>query len=712
MTYLYSHCKVCAWVIAIAIAISTGSVLGVPQYSDSFEGTAEGSLPSGWGAQSGTAVVTQLQAAVAADWVGTEPDPTGTNLLYVAQDADATNGTPVTGTATSNVWVDMWISPNLYDGVETNRSVADVGGSSAVFFFNTNGNPVVLDGDTPPRNWVVLTDATLTDNDSGETNMQRVTVYMNYSNDTWDLFIKGLLVEENIDFYDTGNTELSRLTLSDDVYADMITVSASNYPGSDTWASGVEFSSDQDFDRIEDSWELHHFGDVADHSPGTDTDGDGRTDSQEYQDGTDPNDGSDASWVIPYFEQFTFGSVGELDAPYQALTELVDGVAIQNSEYIGAMSGASGDGRGISLAGGGISVVVSNITGTATNIFCQVYVQPVACPEVPSNAVSDEAAAICVVSNTLYVYSGQEWTKTTPELTDDNLTNGTWVGLAAHLDYNADQWDLYYTFSGNLENSMQKLNASPMAFGSNSTAFTELIITNESSVATYVDAIAVSYSHEPTDGAYTNLAIFERLGGQAQITEVPPYNYDVMKLFDDGGTDLPTEMAYDLALGLSENDTVLVSNKIYTVTGGKLTKEAAGHDTLTEGTPLLLTRLPGADTLTFYPYSNVTALVTDFEVTADSLGASSAGRTDVAVPTYLGDCFDINDATMQPFPDAGQDDELFFYDPDTYRTTKFKWNDTLNKWQYKGSTIEKEICPGITAFTYYRKSTGEVTWAL
>ncbi len=716
MTYLYSHCKVCAWVVAIAIAISGSSVLAVNQYNDNFE-TDLGD----WGAAAGTVVTTNLQDGMS--WVpASEPNAAGTDVMYVAQDADATNATPVTSGTSSNVWIDMWIAPNLYDGVATNRDFSEVSGSAVAFFFDTNGHVVVNQG-SGSTNWTIITtdhsgDAVVTtDNDASPTNMQRTTVYMNYANDTWDLFLQGRLVQENLDF-NTSKSQLERITLSDDVYADMITVSATNYPSADTWAAGVTLDSDEDGDGMDDAYELHYFGDIASHYSSTDTDGDGRTDGEEYLDGTDPTDSNDKSWVIPYFEKFAgVASVPtNITDSYRAFTKLAGNATVTDTSL-----SAMGDSRGIALSSGGISVVVSNTA--ATNVFCQVYVQPVPCTEIPTTIVDDEAAAICVVTNTLYVWNDTAWEATS--ISGSQLTNGTWIGLAAHLDYNAQKWDLYYSADNTFVTDMTKVNTAPLDFNngySGSGKFTELIITNESSVTAHVDAVAVSLSYSPTHTNYTNLVIFERAEGEDQILAMPPYTYANQKIID-GGT---TRFGQDLSIGLFPGDEILTpAGETYELAASGVWSTLDTPTAVTNAAEgLLLTRLPGSDTLAFYPYSNVVAWSSQAE--AKGTNDAARGRTDLVVPaTFPGGCIDINENDSMGFDSGGsgdpahQWDEILFYNTVTKKTRKFQYvlsgtnpqASAPGDWLYKGTKVGFTVCPG-DSFMYYNKQSGDITWVL
>jgi hypothetical protein len=292
---------------------------------------------------------------------------------------------------------------------------------------------------------------------------------------------------------------------------------------------------------------------VAAHSSSTDTDGDGRTDAAEYVDGTDPNDGNYDSWAIPYFEKFASGANGQaLATTFSAFTWLA-GTATITDTHLTAMS----DNLGIALSAGGLKVGVTNSAGS--NVFCQVYVKPVACVEIPSNAVTTaEAAAVCVVTNRLYVYNDTGWAPTS--IFGPHLTNGTtWIGLAAHLVYDGSgggTWDLYYTDDNEFSSEMTKVNTDPYLFNTSyggAGLFTELIMKTESTVVTHVDAVAVSLSSRPTHTDYTNLVIFERSGGAESVAAKPPYHYATSLIATNVGA---TDLGRDLSIGLFENDEI------------------------------------------------------------------------------------------------------------------------------------------------------------
>ncbi|NQU41412.1 MAG: hypothetical protein HQ523_15805 [Lentisphaerae bacterium] len=704
----YSHQRFSVWAgLLVAVAMVANVASGAVEWNDDFEGYPLGSLGSStneW-AFTGTGDAAAAVTNGALTYSGTAPAD-GTQALYVPQDTVATASTNDAGG--TNVWVDMYIQPNLYDGVAPNRAVPATG--SAIFMFASNGVLVVHEGATP-TNWVQKT----TDIGGAAvsaitgTKMVRVTAYLNYGSDSYALFMDDQLIDESIAFR-TSIDDFDSVEIDSDAYVDNVWVSSTQYPDGAGTASDIPLTGDADNDGLPDAYELYHFGAALAHLPGTDTDGDGRSDAGEYQDGTDPNDANSVSWVIPYFEKFAAGANGQaLDTTFNAFTELA-GTATITDTHLTAMS----DERGIALSAGGLSVVVSNAAGT--NVFCQVYVKPVACPEIPAGVVTDQAAAICVVSNVLYVYNDTNWEATT--ISGAQLTNGTWIGLAAHLVYNGvngqGTWDLYYTADDVFVSQMTKVNAAPYLFNDGYVGdgiFSELVITNESSVTTHVDAVAVSLSYSPTHTDYTNLVIFERVAGDNTVAARPPYNYANPKISDGGGL---TALGDDLSIGLFPGDSVLVSNQFEYVlqNSGVFNREVGASDpTIKTTTGLVIKRKPGSDTLAFYPYSNVVNW-SSTEI-AVSTTDPAKGRTDLVVPsTYPGGCIDINDKNSLGFDGTANDsDELLFFNPNTRRTKKFHYSTASSSWLWRGQLITFQVCPG-DAFMYYNRTASSVTWTL
>lgn len=68
-------------------------------------------------------------------------------------------------------------------------------------------------------------------------------------------------------------------------------------------------AQDSDFDGLPDDWEILHFGDLSSNGPGDDPDFDGNDNSIELADGTDPDDGSSASYRLSYGVAAGIGTV-------------------------------------------------------------------------------------------------------------------------------------------------------------------------------------------------------------------------------------------------------------------------------------------------------------------------------------------------------------------------------------------------------------------
>jgi hypothetical protein len=342
--------------------------------------------------------------------------------------------------------------------------------------------------------------------------------------------------------------------------------------------------------------------------------------------------------------------------------------------------------------------------------------------------VDNEAAAICFTTNAsgdgiMHAWDDTNWVNVATNALF--VDSSTWIGLAAHLVYDGGgegSWDLYYTTSNQFVSAMTKVGSGPFSFNDGydgPNEFRELVITNESSVTTYVDAVAVSLSYSPTHTDYTNLVIFERVAGEDTVAAMPPYSYANSQILTGVPPTDMTPLGYDMSIGLFPGDELLHNGVTY-----RLQHEGSenvwtlpyGGDPSVVSTSagMLLSRLPGSDTLAFYPYSNLVSWSMQGEAVPNA--GVTDGRTDFVVPsTFPGGCIDINDNNSLGFDGAdGGDkantwDEILFFNPTTKRTRKFQYNGT--DWTYKGRVVEFEVCPG-DAFMYYNKSENSVTWVL
>jgi hypothetical protein len=164
----------------------------------------------------------------------------------------------------------------------------------------------------------------------------------------------------------------------------------------------------------------------------------------------------------------------------------------------------------------------------ATNVWVYVNVKPGLFVEDPAKSVVDgSAAAFCVNTNgDLRAYSNSVWvTVKTGVPTND------WMALAAHLDYNAETWDLYYT-SNAFENSghiLEKVGGT-LGFATNHTddsSMTNFIVDTE--IPGYIDYVAVMKGTAgegvpTTDDAY--VAVIPVPAGESRTGMAKGYKYD------------------------------------------------------------------------------------------------------------------------------------------------------------------------------------------
>ena len=716
-----SFCKPVVWVIALLLAAFGASVSlaahadGSAPWREDFEGVSAGPLSlSWWGPTSNSVVVTNYALTYAT--ANPYPDAAHTNALWVPQDTAATNYE--SSAVRTNVWIDFWIQPNLYDGAATNRAVDFT--PSALFFFSTNGYTYAQWSPSPTTNWHRLS----TDAGGGAatpisgTNMIRVTVHLDYASHKYALFVEDQMLCETNPFVNVANSAYSSVTFQDYAWVDNLSASWTNYPdGKSEYASGtVGLTGDANGDGLGDAWQINYFGSTASTNAqgNDDPDGDGRSNSQEWDDGTNPMDGNSAAWTVPYYERFAQATLGALTNTWHSISKLGAGQVQFVTNALTIMA----DSKAMMVSSGGLTLAINDTT--ATNVFCQLYVKPVTCATDPDGVVDREAAAICVLdraTSNLRVYAGSGWTNTTRIPT---VPTNQWLGLAVHMDYTKTNWDLYVSTNGNFALHMEKANPSPLPFNTNctSTFFTALIITNESSATAYVDAVAISLSYTNCQSVFTNLAIFERLAGEEQPTSIPPYAYASA----DANLGPGAQLGRDLSIGLMQSDKLRIFTtnqwKEYKLTVDRTWQLSYGSGalngsdlTIGGAQGLIIVRQPGSDTLAFYPYGGTMSPAQVSNIVYGTDNGTFRGKTDLALPASYPRCIDINSVEFLASwaGKAAVGDEILFFDPVSNKTIKFNWNGS--QW-LAGATVKAwEICPG-DAFLYYKTTSGTFQWVV
>lgn len=126
---------------------------------------------------------------------------------------DSTLQNKITGEARSNVWLQFYVTAQLYDG----EFYPDVDTNQASFFFvNSNGYFVVPDGmGAYEPNWVILSNTAVGDPAEpvvGDGEFLRVDVFHDYTNRTWSLFANTEQLADGLRFLNTNQNALQEFS--------------------------------------------------------------------------------------------------------------------------------------------------------------------------------------------------------------------------------------------------------------------------------------------------------------------------------------------------------------------------------------------------------------------------------------------------------------------------------------------------------------------
>ena len=199
----------------------------------------------------------------------------------------------------------------LEEAATTKNPVVSFSGEIILEFENSETSP-------PRENMDITIDITIQNTGDGDSDYTRVTLYIdNKEKSSTNYFtIKAGETKKLSELTDpflwspsTAGTYNIKLELT---YYDSGGTSHTIEISKDVTVQAASAITDTDGDGLPDSWEMKYFGNL-DQGPNDDPDGDGKTNLQEYQDGTDPTKKSegngDGGGFLPAFELSAFVAV-------------------------------------------------------------------------------------------------------------------------------------------------------------------------------------------------------------------------------------------------------------------------------------------------------------------------------------------------------------------------------------------------------------------
>lgn len=342
----------------------------------------------------------------------------------------------VTG-APDIVWVDMREYPMAWT-----TALDEEIDAATMFFLIPGGHPAMCDGAALVTNTQFSV--------SGLRAWIRCTERLDFQSRTWDLYVDGVLVGENLGMRG-DSTGLHEIAITGEARLDGISVT-----------SGRPAGLSSDGDALPDEWEVVHFGDLS-HDGRGDTDGDGMDDLAEWRAGTDPlapNGDTDGDGLPDWWEAANGLNPFSADAPARAaFREDFERPAVaggdiggQNGWQVSSAGAASvqesvvhGGAAALEVRGGsredGTEVLVSHAVRSRAEVLWMDLWQK------PSPGFSGFDAAAEAFSVIAFDSAGH------PVLSDGDafVTNrtvsvgpeGRWVRCSCRYDFPNRKWDFY-----------------------------------------------------------------------------------------------------------------------------------------------------------------------------------------------------------------------------------------------------------------------------
>jgi len=694
---------VTAVILALTGTVSVGATTNTTlPFTDDFEGyTVSDTLDdtNGWEAQAYTPVVTD-DVSYAADL--------GTKSVFIPSGEYLKNQWDGLAGAGEKVWTDFFIQMWRWEGASEPSVETD---ASVMFYFNSNGVPVVHNGDGIGGGlWATYdTNAAGTSISFDSNTWIRVTVGQDYDSKNWMLMLNSNLIDDGIGFISNngGYTSFSiRHARLDDIVIKGNTVGAEGMQGENSGANAA-LPCDTDGNGIEDTWEWTYDDqdDATGMGAGDDDDtpqGDGRSNQEEYDDGTDPTDATDYAWNLPYYETFDNASPGAVSPTYgwhglkpsAGSGMIIESAVIQGSQAFSVT---------------GVVTLTINEANT-TNVWCQVYVKPAMCRDIPDGLTNESAGFFVSTSQQVYAYHETNWIVGTGVA---NVPSNEWLGFAMHLDYVGSNWDLFVS-TGAYGAVMQKVNTTAMKFNEDGTYGSLQAIVVDSELEGHVDAVALTKGHTAVNVAgQTNLRIVVRLEGEEVDIGMPPYDY----ADTEDTLDATDAIAKDLAMAINTGDVLRAMyngwNQYALEPDGvwyKITGEAAGDIHLNVGMGLQLVRAAGRDALAFYPYElPASPAPGGGGVTNVIFGRTTAGYygwTLLSWPSSFSEGAVADDMSL---PEQ-TGDRIYVYDYDNYMHIKLEYDGANWRNVMSGLVSTRVFSPG-EVFWYRRGGTDDSPWA-